>query len=616
MKDGKQSASPARPLPSWRAVTSGGEVSAAGFWGAVLLFAATAILFQLGAHVFSFLDVIGPDPDDSMRLVEVRDFLAGQNWFDLHQYRLGPDGGTLMHWSRLIDAPIAALILMFSQFMPVATAEAAAALAWPLLLVIPMMISAGLASYRLGGRQPMLIGLGLTALYMLAIIRFRPGALDHHNVQLVLAMFIAAMLIDPLARLSNFAAAGIAGAMALAIGAETTPLVAVAAMAVGVLWGVSGERYRRAAIGFGIAFAAGTGILFFGTTPVGQWSTVTCDTLSAGYFSLCLAGGATLATAAAFLSRSGATMRFAGLAAIGLVVALLAMVVAPQCLGNPLDSLDPLLKTMWLGSITEAQSILAEMAVNPHTLGGFYAVGLIGAAVAATRILRGQQPVAHSVLLALIAVSWLVSAYQIRGAIFANFLAFIPLSVLISDLRQLYLAQRNDARAAFAFVFAVLASIPAVWTISGVLIVDAGQAVAGVRNSDVEAEPAAACITETSIAALASRPPGRILSTSNPGSVLLRFTPHSVLTANYHRNQAGMLAALKISMAAPADAIGKMRLAGVDYIVLCDDDPQMSMFQRMAPRGLFSRLAAGDVPEFLEPITHDGEARLKLFKVL
>jgi hypothetical protein len=48
--------------------------------------------------------------DDAMRLVQVRDLLAGQNWFDPVQHRLAPPDGVIMHWSRLIDLPIAILI--------------------------------------------------------------------------------------------------------------------------------------------------------------------------------------------------------------------------------------------------------------------------------------------------------------------------------------------------------------------------------------------------------------------------------------------------------------------------------------------------------------------------
>src|ERR1700730_3345255 len=34
------------------------------------------------------------DTDDAMRLVQLRDFLGGQGWFDLHQPRLGPPVGS------------------------------------------------------------------------------------------------------------------------------------------------------------------------------------------------------------------------------------------------------------------------------------------------------------------------------------------------------------------------------------------------------------------------------------------------------------------------------------------------------------------------------------------
>src|SRR3546814_19680521 len=46
------------------------------------------------------------DTDDAMRMAQVRDLLAGQGWWDLTQYRVNPaDGGVLMHWSRIVDAP-------------------------------------------------------------------------------------------------------------------------------------------------------------------------------------------------------------------------------------------------------------------------------------------------------------------------------------------------------------------------------------------------------------------------------------------------------------------------------------------------------------------------------
>ena len=61
--------------------------------------------------------------DDYMRLVEVRDLLAGQGWFDLTQYRLDPPAGVVMHWSRVVDVPIAFLIQILAPLAGRAGAE-------------------------------------------------------------------------------------------------------------------------------------------------------------------------------------------------------------------------------------------------------------------------------------------------------------------------------------------------------------------------------------------------------------------------------------------------------------------------------------------------------------
>ncbi|MDN5929319.1 MAG: hypothetical protein L0I29_19855, partial [Hyphomicrobiales bacterium] len=71
--------------------------------GLSLLVAAAVVLI----HAWQgFPRIYGPnaDNDSLMRMVEVLDFLSGQGWYDLHQYRMGPEGGFLMHWSRFVDA--------------------------------------------------------------------------------------------------------------------------------------------------------------------------------------------------------------------------------------------------------------------------------------------------------------------------------------------------------------------------------------------------------------------------------------------------------------------------------------------------------------------------------
>ena len=46
-----------------------------------------------------------------MRLAQLRDWLAGQGWYDLTQRRVA--GGYESHWSRLIDAGLAGTLWVF-----------------------------------------------------------------------------------------------------------------------------------------------------------------------------------------------------------------------------------------------------------------------------------------------------------------------------------------------------------------------------------------------------------------------------------------------------------------------------------------------------------------------
>src|SRR5688572_8149050 len=81
------------------------------------------------------------DTDDAMRLVQLRAWLAGQSlldgWFDLHEPRLNPPLGHETHWSRLVDAGLAGLYLLFKWFASPLAAERLMRAAWPLLWLLP-----------------------------------------------------------------------------------------------------------------------------------------------------------------------------------------------------------------------------------------------------------------------------------------------------------------------------------------------------------------------------------------------------------------------------------------------------------------------------------------------
>ena len=126
------------------------QASAQPYLVLALLWLVAVVVLAVPSIRASVFDAMATD--DAMRLVEIRDLIGGQGWFDLFQYRLDPPG-TSMHWSRVIDAPLAALILLLKPLMGMHDAEAATLYLWPaLLLAIALMLIAAIA--RTNERQP------------------------------------------------------------------------------------------------------------------------------------------------------------------------------------------------------------------------------------------------------------------------------------------------------------------------------------------------------------------------------------------------------------------------------------------------------------------------------
>ncbi|TCR90738.1 hypothetical protein EV561_103129 [Rhizobium sp. BK376] len=585
-------------------------------WSRLWIMSILYSLFLMAVLVFlrwSATDYVGADNDDVMRLVEVRDFLAGQGWFDLMQYRLGLDAGTLMHWSRLIDLPIASLIAFFRLFVAPERAEVLALTVWPLSLVLPLMYGMGLTGYRTGGIVGMHISLGLTGLYVMTSNRFLPGSIDHDNVQLGLVAFMTAMLVDDRFRPASFAIAGFAAALAIAIGAETTPFVAVACLAVALLWAWEGKAFAAAAQAFSLTLAVSISVAFFATVPPHLYSTVTCDNLSIGFYGITSVGGVVLLLSSLFASGLSRVGRFVVLAAGGVVIAGTALLLAPQCLGNPLGDLDPMLVKLWLNGISEAQSFVDLARKAPETLGAFYAVGVFACAACLFRIVRGERVRLYLILLTLLLVNLIIAFVQVRGATFSNLLAIPPLTLLLIELRRVSNADSENIGAAFFYIVGALISVPAVWAVGGGLV-NGQMKTSFVVEPGSNKENAAGCFSKEALAPIAGLDPGVVSAPSDMGAPILRFTKHRALSGPYHRDQAGMLTQLHIELAEPAEAEAFLRGAKVTLFAYCPDNPETSDIADIKPDGLYAALKRGQVPSYLEPLPNGQGADVKFFR--
>ena len=292
--------------------------------------------------------------DDAMRLAQTRDLLSGQSWFDTTQWRMNAPFGLPMHWSHIVDAGLGATILFFRFFANAKAAETLALYAWPMLLLLPALFAISRMGPRLAGPIGGLFALLLGASCATAMEPFRPGSIDHHNVQLALTLWMMALLVD--FDRSRWIAAGAAvlACVSLAVGLETLPYVVIALLAVVMWWIVEGETIAPHMRVFGLTFAAASLLLLGGATAAIYRFAPVCDTFSGFYAALGMAGGCGLA-ALSFLRKSRA-YRVAGFGALAIALVALAAAIGPQCLRGPYAAIDPRLGPVWFSRIQEVQS--------------------------------------------------------------------------------------------------------------------------------------------------------------------------------------------------------------------------------------------------------------------
>nr|NUR37023.1 AcrB/AcrD/AcrF family protein [Sphingomonas sp.] len=200
------------------------------------------------------------DTDDNMRMMQVRALLHGQGWFDLRQYHMNAPYGANIHWSRLVDLPIAGLILGLRPFLGGAGAERWAVGIAPLLPYLLLIFSLTLTVRRL--IDPRAFPFVLLAMFFAASTNgmFMPVRIDHHGWQLALLALGISAIADP-KRARGGVLLGISTALSLAIGLEMLIYLALLAGAAVLFW-VDDVDERERMRAYAVALGGGTGLAF------------------------------------------------------------------------------------------------------------------------------------------------------------------------------------------------------------------------------------------------------------------------------------------------------------------------------------------------------------------
>ena len=568
---------------------------------ACLMFSRTPIIDIWQAGAFG-------DTDDAMRMVQVRDWMAGQAWYDLRAMRLDPPAGTLMHWSRVVDVPVAGLIRFFGLFADQETAERLARIVFPLSIQGLLLVAIGLSGRLLAGHLGGMLAILLVVCSGMSLGQFIPGRIDHHAPQIVLLSFMTwACLcgLDP-QRPRMAGLAGLFAAMSLAIAIENLPFIIVLMAIYPLAWAALGAPMRAALIWIGVGFATSLILLYGLFQSPTLWGAGFCDALSAVHIRAAVAGGVAMVLLGAFdrWRKPGLLERMLATGLAGLLAAA-PLVLDRQCYLDPFVGLDPLVRELWLSNVQEAVSLPKRWVEHPEDFLSLVMPWVVGTAAIAVAAVteRGLARTRYMALLALTLVGCATAWYMVRSASSVSPLALLGCIWAVTRVRAWH--GKDDVRAAILVLLTI-----APFTVVAWVMVSPGKEK---TEETTPAKPLGDCLAEASLGPLRTLPKGIVLALPDLGPFILVFTNHSVMAGPYHRNNRGNRLMFDVFMASPDKARDMMRAAGVRYVAVCDAKKKGGLLKERAPEG-FSAAIANEAPmDWLRPIPLD--TPLSVFEV-
>ncbi|HEX5184931.1 MAG TPA: AcrB/AcrD/AcrF family protein [Allosphingosinicella sp.] len=570
------------------------------FW----LLAAAILIYTRWAQIRGF--GLG-DTDDNMRMMQVRAWLSGQGWFDLRQYRMNPPYGADIHWSRLVDLPIAGLKLAFAPLFGGPTAERIAVAAAPLIPMLLAFWAVAASVRRLVAPQAFAIAIAILLCAGSARSMWTPCRIDHHGWQLALLALSVAALADPRKARGGLLLA-ISSVLSIAIGLEMIPYLAAMGAILVLLWVRDGGEWPRLA-SYGAAMAVGTGLAYLVFASYANRHPV-CDALSPVWLSVLVAAGL-VALGLALASPRSWLVRLA-LAGIG--AALLGggfVHFWPTCLGPP-EHASPLLIKLWLSHVREARPIYLHDTQTILAVCALPVTGLVGYLL---MLWRSRNDADRLVAWAAVAAPAFLGAalllWQSRAGPPAQVLAVPGATALAWVLVPLAWNSRSMAVRVIGTVLVFLVA-------SGTLEDQVAALIPHKQNPGLKYVNHAngLCPSLWALRPVALQPKGIVLTFVDLGPRLITVTPHDAVAGPYHRNGQDIIDVMQAFRGTADYAHAIVEKHRVDYVLICPGMSESTIYASEAPAGFYMQLVRGKVPAWLQPVALPKVSPFRMWRVV
>ena len=597
------------------------------------------------------------DPDDYMRLNEVVSWLRGQSWYDLSVPRLSPGAHTIVHWSRLVDLPIALIALPFISFLGITNAVFVAALIVPLIwFTILLTLLPALAGPLIGKDRSNLTCVMVLFAPML-LFNYTPGRVDHHGIQAIIAGFalicVGRMILNDKGTLYAALAAA-AFACGFWIGAEALPwaIMFITCLSIAAAW--QGKIIARNAALFGICLPVFTALLIPIALPAAEFSSRALSWFSPAYVLFAALAGSVLIVGW-FLGRytENRFVRLALYAILGLIAGTIFFILIPSALQGPFADYDTFDATIALDNISESQPLIRSLHFNRFmpmtvipvivTFVRVLVLPLLAFAVCSWEAKRTRGPVrliwlTQAVFLA--AATALTVFWQIRVGLFMELFALAPLTKLLCASLEALRWRLWDRKLFWAeiSIFLFLGFFP-------VVLLPALIAKTPIYPDIAlfpAARSAAACPMESVLATLndttlVGNKPVTIMNTSDTGPEILFTTQHRVVSGNF--DVPGNADTFTFFHATDdTQALATAHLWHADLVLLCQrapliyvgkdyyalshlrlqtgQDGLLHLANTDAAQPLIERLIRGEIPSWLKAIEIYSPSDYHLFRII
>ncbi len=547
-----------------------------------------------------------PDTDDYTRFVQVFNWLDGQSWFDMHLPQLYPQHVISMHWARLVDIPLAGLIVLLesvTHFFQIAAPRSG--LAMLVAFLFPSVLLFGLLKLVRAFAQPVL-GRGyagfvcfMVPLCMQLIFQFSPMRVDHHAYILLgagVSFYALQSMVLGVKPLQMSILAGVAIGLAMWNGAEILPMLLGFGFCLTLLMILS----RKPAFIDGVVFGASLlvtsfVVLLVAKAPEARWAT---EYDSYSFFHVMIAVY-TLAFFAALFVVSRLTKHMAILLAFALFASLvdlnMFLTQFPDFIMGPYAKVNPLLNQVFFPNIREAIPFYEawlklgdNFASTPNqAIGGaiYYLTTRLfapGIAVATSlyqlfkpRVSQRERRLWLLYSFFTIFFTGLAMFWEVRLITYAQLFSIVPMVWLMLNYLKT-LPQHYKGRELFGWEIIIVLSFTLLPTVIIPGIIQGSKLNPDIMFYLANSGPMP-CKDRTSVTSYLrdlhedNHVTATILAQMDYTPEFMFFTPHRFISAPYHRNDRG-ITDMVFFFRSKSDDLAARQIAkklALDYVLVC-----------------------------------------------